>query len=191
MTYPSLNLFLQDIAQKDPGELVHSWLSSGIPHAFSSSDDCREFLGQIQSDWPDSEYIIVAGTANWRFSLNPKKDFSEYHEKSDVDVVVISPKDFNETWERLRGLHRKRWYSWPKHLRDSVMRTGANVYCGFVSPKHIPDKANQYRFNFLTKCNSYSTQLVDHRDVNMMFFKSLEDARDYYVRGVRLAKQRI
>jgi hypothetical protein len=189
--YLSINTFYNDISTHDPQDLVRKWLNAEIPHAFKTAEKYQEFIDCIKSDWPDSSSIQVAGTSSWKYSLNPKKNFSEYHNKSDVDVVIISKSYFEQTWEILRQLHRKRWYSWPQHLRDSVMRTGVNVYCGFISPKHIPDQSNSFRFSFLSKCNSYSTKIIGYRDVNMMFFKSQDDALDYYVRGVRLAKRRI
>ena len=191
MAYPDLKSFLHDIRSTKPEDLIREWLAVDVPHAFGTSADYRSFVQLIHADWPKNASISVAGTSNWRYSLNPQKNFSEYHEKSDIDVVIVSPTYFAETWERLRGLHRKRWYTWSRVMRENVSRTGTNVYCGFISPKHIPEKSDSYRFAFLSKCNSYSTALVGYRDVNMMFFKSEDDAVDYYVRGVRLAKRSI
>ena len=190
MSYDSLEIFLEDISKSDPIDLVQKWLNTDVPHAFQTYTKYKKFLGRILLDWPDCLSIQVAGTSNWRYSLNPQKKYSEFHRGSDIDVVVVSPIYFEKTWIELRSLHRRRWYSWPNQIRENVLRLGQNVYCGFISPKHIPDKSNGLRFTFVTMCNSYSNELVGYRDVNMMFFKSHEDAIDYYVRGVRIAKRR-
>lgn len=191
MAYQNIAEFFDDISNTKPEDLIQNWFNISVPHAFGSEEDYRNFLLQITSEWPDSISVCVAGSSNWRYSLNPNKNFSEYHSGSDIDVVMVSPQYFEDTWEVLRSMHRKHWYSWPNETRERVMRIGGNVYCGFISPKHIPDKSNSFRFSFLTKCNSYSSHLVGYRDVNMMFFKSNNDAIDYYVRGVRLAKRRM
>jgi len=191
VSYQNINDFFNDIAKGKPEDLIQSWFGVRKPHGFESEDDYAAFLDLVGSDWPEITSICVAGSSNWRYSLNPNKNFSEYHGKSDVDVVLVSQKYFDETWNEIRNLHRKRWYSWPREIRENVMRSGGNIYCGFISPKSIPDKSSKYRFSFLKKCNAYSSHLVGFRDVNMMFFKSNADAIDYYVRGVRLAKRRL
>lgn len=188
MRYPDLESFKAEIRGEDPKLLIQRWLTDGNPCAFSSTAKLDEFAARIAKDYPYAENVLIAGSSNWQYSLNPKKSFSKFHPKSDIDVVLISPIDFEETWTRLRDLHRRQWYSWDRGLREKVLRTGQNVYCGFISPKHIPDRANEYRFEFLQRCNSYSTASVGYREVRLMFFKNDEDVIDYYVRGVRLAR---
>lgn len=191
MSYSSLAQFAKDINSADPKELIARWINVEKPHAFPSAEIYDGFRGKIGEDWPESEKIAVAGSGNWRYSLNPTKEFREFHGGSDIDVVVISREYFERTWQELRAIHRQLWAQWGRSKREEVLRTGQNVYCGFVSPKHIPLVSSPYRFDFLKKCNSYSTGLVGHREVNLMFFKSVDDTIDYYLRGVRLAKGKL
>lgn len=191
MRYSDLESFKGEIRETDPRELVERWLTEGDACAFSTSTELGEFATKIERDYPRADRVVIAGTSNWQFSLNPKKGFAEFHKRSDIDVALISPIDFEETWVALRDLHRKKWYSWGRDVRETVLRTGQNVYCGFITPKQIPDRANNYRFEFLQKCNSYSTSLVGYREVNLMFFKSNDDVIDYYIRGVRLARSKV
>jgi hypothetical protein len=189
--YVHIENFKNEIRQTEPSELIERWLNDGKPCAFLSADDLDKFTGKIAIDYPDAQSIKIAGTSNWQYSLNPEKGFSEFHERSDIDVIIVSPADFEKTWNILRSLHRKHWYSWGKTLRDKVLRTGQNIYCGFVSPKHIPDNTSNYRFEFIQRCNSYSTTLVGYRDVNLMFFKCDDDVVDYYIRGLRIARSKV
>ena len=191
MSYSSLAQFSEDIISKEPKELITRWIRTEQPHAFASGEAYNQFREKIARDWPRNEMIAIAGSGNWRYSLNPKKNFSEFHKGSDIDVIVISQEYFERTWQELRTIHKKLWIRWSSDERAAVMRTGQNVYCGFASPKHIPEPRNSYRFDFLKKCNSYSTRAVEHREVNLMFFKSTEDTVDYYLRGVRLAKGKL
>jgi hypothetical protein len=189
MSYANLQEFKSDVSSSNPAELVQRWISAEKPHAFASADSYAEFIEKIKTDWRESELIQIAGSGNWRFSLNPKNTFREFNSKSDIDVIVVSSIYFQETWQALRLLHRKKWYQWGHQVQDQVNRTGQNIYCGFVTPKHIPDEGNLHRFDFLRKCNAYSTRSVGYRQVNLMFFRSIEDTIDYYIRGVRLAKR--
>jgi len=191
MSYSSLAQFSEDIFSQDPKDLISRWINTEEPHAFKSSEAYNAFRDRIAEDWPNNEMIAIAGSGNWRYSLNPKKNFSEFHKGSDIDVVVISQEYFERTWQELRATHKKLWIRWNFGERAAVMRTGQNVYCGFASPKYIPESSNAFRFEFLRKCNSYSTQVIEHREVNLMFFKSAEDTVDYYLRGVRLAKGKL
>lgn len=191
MRYDDIETFKEEIQQTEPNALIERWLYDGTPCVFYSSNNLSKFTAKIENDYPEALSVLIAGTSNWQYSLNPDKGFSEFHEHSDIDVVLISPVDFEKTWVALRTLHRKRWYAWGSKTKKKVMRTGQNVYCGFVSPKHIPDKSSDYRFEFLQRCNSYSTSLVGHRDVNIMFFKCKDDVFDYYIRGVRIARSKV
>ncbi|HGM5549894.1 TPA: hypothetical protein ACKP2V_000114 [Pseudomonas putida] len=191
MRYDSLEQFSKDIKNADPDELISRWIATEHPHAFFEQRDYNLFRDKIFNDWPSSDLIAIAGSGNWRYSLNPRNDFREFHSGSDIDVIIISNEYFDQTWKELRLTHRKLWIRWSGSQRESVLRTGQNVYCGFVSPKHIPDKYNRYKFDFLQKCNSYSGKTVDYREVNLMFFKSIEETIDYYTRGIRLAKGKL
>ncbi len=189
MNYVNLQDFKKDLAESEPSQLADKWIKTIKPHAFPDIGTYDSFTKMIKDDWPDSELIQLAGSGNWRYSLNPKNPFREFNSKSDIDVIVISSKYFNETWQELRLLHRRKWYQWDKPTQDKVMRTGQNIYCGFMTPKYIPDTANRIKFDFLRKCNTYSSPLVGYREVNVMFFKSIEDTIDYYIRSIRLAQR--
>lgn len=189
MNYANLQDFKKDLVESEPSQLVEKWIQTAKPHAFSKVETYDNFTQIIKGDWPESELIQIAGSGNWRYSLNPKNTFREFNSKSDIDVIVVSSKYFHETWQELRLLHRKKWYQWGTSTRDQVMRTGQNIYCGFMTPKYIPDVSNQIRFDFLRKCNTYSSSLVGYREVNLMFFKSIEDTIDYYIRSIRLAQR--
>jgi hypothetical protein len=189
MNYANLQEFKNDLSTSEPSQLAEKWIQSEKPHAFTDVNSYCSFTQKIKSDWPESDLIQLAGSGNWRYSLNPKNPFREFNLKSDIDVIVISQVYFHETWQELRQLHRRKWYQWGQTTRDQVMRTGQNVYCGFLSPKHIPDTSNRKRFDFLKKCNTYSSAHVGYREVNLMFFKSIEDTIDYYIRSIRLAQR--
>jgi hypothetical protein len=43
----------------------------------------------------------------------------------------------------------------------------------------------------LTKLDKYSTSIVGYREVNMLFFRNMAEVKDYYRRGVEIAKSKL
>lgn len=189
--YQTLSDFKDDLRLMDSGTLLEKWLSNPLPFVFPNKDIARSFFGLILQDWPESQLIQCAGTANWRYSLNPKKNFREFNDNSDIDVIVVSQTLFNVSWENLRTFHRGNWYRLDYETRQKIRRYGENVYSGFVSPKWIVDRSNELRFRFVTALDSYSCADIGYRTVNMLFFKNEAETFDYYRRGIEEAKRRI
>lgn len=190
--FPTLDEFFKAIRKMPTDDFLEQLLfGEDRPHAFSSDEDKNTFFEAIKIDWRNTEHLSLAGTGAWRYSLNPKKNFREFSLISDVDVINISDNYFHETWDHLRQLHRDSWYDISAAARKDLLRNGENIYCGFVSPKWIPDKGNKFRFAFETRLEKYATKAVGYRTVTMMFFRNATEVKDYYRRGVEIAKSRI
>lgn len=43
--------------------------------------------------------IFICGSALLGYSLSPQKDFADFNDKSDIDIVIISKKLFDRFWE--------------------------------------------------------------------------------------------
>ena len=129
------------------------------------------------------------GSGNWKFSLNPEKNFKVFDTKSDIDIAIICRSSFEKTWDELRGYHRQNFYLLSQTKKEQLRRNGENVYSGFVSPQWIPNKSDMKLIHVVNK-NKYSDAVVGFRNVNMMYFKNQNEALDYYVRGFRFAQTR-
>lgn len=134
----TLEEFLAHIRSVNALDLASESLHRDFVHAIPDSITYRSFLDEIRSDYPCSKHIAIMGSGNWKFSLNPDKNFSEYHLKSDIDVAIICRVSFEQAWEELRTYHRKNFYLVPKEAKAQLRRNGENVYSGFISPKWIP-----------------------------------------------------
>ena len=184
----TLEQFLTLVRSVDPIDLVVESLHRDFVHAIPNESTYRDFVDKIRLDYPSSERIAIMGSGNWKFSLNPRKNFSEYHAKSDIDVAIICRESFEKTWEELRTYHRKNFYLLPNDQKEVLKRNGENVYSGFVSPKWIPGKSN-VKFEYTLNTNNYSNDTIGFRSVTMMYFKNQDEAVDYYIRGFLLAKK--
>ena len=180
--------FLSDVCKRPARELANFYFASQECAAFDSAEHYRWFTRLVQQEVGGNPEVAVVGTGNWKYSLNPNKGFKTFDDKSDIDVAVVSPELFHVTWDELRQVHRKTWYAINKTAKESLLRNGENVYCGFVSPKWIPGPTNGFRYEHLSMLNRLSNQSPGKREVKMIFFKNSSEAIDYYRRGFQLAK---
>jgi len=185
----TLEEFLAFVKSLTPIDLAEESLGRNFVHAIPDEATYKSFLNEIKLDYPLSERIAIVGSGNWKFSLNPHKNFGEYNNNSDIDIAIICRASFEKTWEELRNYHRKNFYFVSRSIQTQIKRHGEDIYSGFVSPKWILGKSN-LRFEYVTNTNKYSNHVIDFRKVNMMYFKSLDEALDYYVRGFRRAQKR-
>ncbi len=183
--------FLELVRTKQPQALADQFLRSATVAAFSSEELYDQFKAEVSAHILNAEQVVVAGTANWTFSLNPNKDFKSYDRQSDVDTVVISEDRFMQTWEQLRVFHRQRYTYLSGDNRRKLRRKGENVYAGFVSPLWIPDSRNRFKWDHQRVLNRLSSEAVDYRRVTMLFFRNWIEAVDYYKRGFQIAKGRL
>lgn len=183
----TLEEFTKFIRSTNPKDIVEESLHRNFVHAIPNESKYKTYLANIKADYPQSIHVAIMGSGNWKYSLNPSKNFSEYHIKSDIDVVIICPESYKKAWDELRAYHRKNFYLIPHKQKLMLLKYGENVYSGFISPKWIPEKSKakrEYAFN----TNKYSNEEVAYRNVNMLYFKNMDEALDYYIRGFRLVR---
>ena len=181
--------FKKILLEEDSEQIVSDFLENNIIAAFQEHQYTK-FCEQTTSSFEDVELVRIMGSGNYKFSLNPDNNYREFNDKSDIDTVIISPQEFQRTWEELRAYHRNKWYTLNMNQKEKLKRNGQNIYSGFVSPLWIPDPSNQLRFKFIRTKNRLSS-LFGYREVNMLFFKNYEEVIDYYKRSVMLAKREL
>lgn len=158
---------------------------------FSGRAAYNVFRERVQTSVQGAEFVAIVGSGNWRYSLNPDKNFREFGDGSDIDVAVISATQFNRLWEEMRQNHRRHFYALPHDDRVRLRRSSENVYSGFISPEWIPRGDASLRHSYKRALNALSDDSVRFLKVKMMFFKNTDEAVDYYARGFRLARSKI
>jgi hypothetical protein len=183
--------FIAELARKAPDELAAQYLARDDVTAFEDVDAYRAFKDLVSVEIGGAQSIAIVGTGNWRFSLNPEKNFKPFDENSDLDIAVVSPDLFNAIWQELRRVHRFNWYRMSQYVRQQLRRNGENVYCGFVSPAWIPDSSSELRYQYKSILNRLSNRSPGKREVKMMYFKDRTEAVDYYKRGFAIAQRKV
>jgi len=71
--------------------------------------------------------VFICGSALLGFSLSPKKDFANFNDKSDIDIVIISKKMFDRFWETYFAD-----YVYSRLNRFSYTNTAKTVFKRFI-----------------------------------------------------------
>lgn len=183
--------FISQIGGTDPAELAREFLMAETVCLFTNASMYAAFKAKVAMMIASIEHIAVVGSGNWRYSLNPDKNFREFGNHSDVDVAIISRERFTEYWEEMRMQHREHFYALRYEDRQRLRRSGENVYSGFISPTWIPNRDRGKNYEYKRMLNALSDKAVRFLQVKMLFFKNEVEAVDYYARGFQKAKEGI
>ena len=119
--------------------LVEELLFSGIPAVFEGSPSRFNQMKRTIANKLDIDLdsVTVVGSARTGFSLDPQRFPSEFNDRSDIDVVVVSDYLFDVSWiDILTGRNRGARNSAVRHfLRQH--RTEGYIYNGYIRPERI------------------------------------------------------
>lgn len=183
--------FIAQLSARSADDLAALYLAQPEVAAFPTARGYEDFKSLVATEVADLESVAVVGTGNWRYSLNPEKNFKPFDNRSDIDVAVVSSRRFNQTWEELRRVHRSSWYRLDAIVRQQLRRNGENVYAGFASPAWIPDSQSELRYSHKSMLNRLSNRSPGRREVKLLYFKNSGEALDYYKRGFALAQKKV
>lgn len=187
----TLNAFKSRLISEPADSLAADFLHADNVHVFPIGKDYEDFKAAVTTRFPHAERVVVVGSGNWRYSLNPKKLLSEFHSRSDIDVAVISAQHYQETWDHIRAFHRDKWYMIDAEVKRRLLDMGRNIYSGYACPSWLPQPGHPFKYQFKRLLNQLSGPLVGYREVKMYFFKNMDEAVDYYKRGIMLAKKEL
>ena len=186
-----LESFCGLLRANSPDDLAKRFLLATSVAAFATSLDYQGFQERVRERIHSVDWVAIVGSGNWHFSLNPDKLFRPFGIYSDIDVAIVSSDRYNALWDEMRVLHRTRFYRLSFEEKKRLRRNGENVYSGFISPMWIPDRSPAAVLDHKRFLNALSDASVAYRAVNVMFFKNLVEAIDYYRRGFIIAKRRL
>src|SRR4051794_17180464 len=97
----------RDLAELDAATFTSLHVLDRVPAIFESHMQYASWRSQIGAGLEvDPLNIVVVGSMSLGVSLSPKEDkfLKPVHSLSDVDIAVISPRHFDESWRALRAL---------------------------------------------------------------------------------------
>lgn len=139
LLFADLTALHSALVAKEPTDFVSHFIFEPVPYAFEGNlttwiEWKTTLANAIEVDPRD---IVLTGSAAIGFSLNPRKDFKAYDEKSDIDCGVVSQYHFELAWRYLRQL-RPSWLSLPNVSKRAIETHRKNyVFSGTIATDSI------------------------------------------------------
>ena len=133
--------------------------------------------------------ISIIGSAKTKFSFSPNKNFKEFHDKSDFDIVLVSNELFTYFWSALYDI------SLQQHVNNYQNLT-SNIFRKFISVKDDdPHYNNEALMNWQRKLSEFKTQLqLEYKiysDINYRIYANWESVESYHLEGIKKLKDKL
>lgn len=150
-------------------------------------DEFKKFIS-IKLEVPFNNISIV-GSAKTKYSFSPSKNFKEFSDESDFDLIIVS-----------KGMYRKIWSAYREIAQQTnlpgYIAKCKNIFNGFVSIKDTePTHGNEALQEWQRKVRTFKTDLqlkfnIQH-EINYRIYSDWESVQDYHVRGIAKLKSEI
>ena len=132
---------LAELAKTGKIEEVIVELFSGAPFAFKElPGEYAKFRQQIADALKcELDNVIVVGSGRFGFSLAPHKFGRPFHDRSDIDVIIIDPNFFDTAWLELIRYDVKS-LTFDADVGESLREHRKNhVFWGYLEPLQFED----------------------------------------------------
>ena len=172
-----------------PDVFISKWIMEKTPDIFYNKEmQYYEWKHKMASGLQvDARDIIVTGSACLGYSLNPKKNFKKFNEKSDIDVGVISNDYFDIAWHELRN---KKYYKLDNNMKRALEdHKNRLIYWGTIATDKILPL-----LSFGKHWNKVINELkcippVNDREINFRIYKDNKSFRDYQLNSIKECRE--
>lgn len=153
--------FREEMAVLSPVEMIRKHIIHGECAVMSTEKyfELRSEIAQKYDVHPNE--VLVVGSSKLGFSIAPTKRYRHFAETSDIDVVIVSSKLFDQIW---KAVH-KYWDHGGYWERSDQFKT--YLFQGWIRPDKLPpaatfEMANDWWqfFNYLSSTRKYSVYKV-------------------------------
>jgi hypothetical protein len=150
-------------------------------------DDFKKFIS-LKLDIPFNNISIV-GSAKTRYSFSPSKNFKEFHDESDFDLIIVSKDIYRNIWAAYRDIAQEAYLPF-------YARRCSNIFNGFVSIKDSDDThGNKTLKEWQRRVRNFKADLQlkfkIYHEINYRIYSDWESVQDYHVRGIAKLKSEI
>lgn len=176
-----------DSLERDVDFFVTARLFDGTPAVWPEEVSYIRWRHQVAAELGvDPMAIQLVGSARLGYSINPKKDFKEFDEESDLDIAVISTELFDTAWGELRNIiEHQRFDSKKSYLRKLVFDEciALDIVLPYLS---FGEQWSRSRDGF-TQSLGESLQKCA---INYRLYRTHKSLRSYQLMGVNTARDR-
>lgn len=131
--------------------------------------------------------ISIIGSAKTKFSFSPQKNFKEFHNKSDFDIVLVSNELFTYFWSAFYEISQN------QRIKNYPNLT-SNIFRKFISVKDDdPHYDNEDLKKWQRKLTEFKTQLqLEYKiycDINYRIYANWESVESYHLKGIKKLKE--
>ena len=181
-----------ELLELTPDDYVSHRLIDRVPAVFGDRAAYISWKKELAAGLNVDPYgVILVGSACTGFSLNPTKNFRDFHAKSDLDVAVVSDRHFDEAWRFLRDIGVQ-IHKLPQASKRAVnSHRAGHVFDGVIATdqfvEHLPfGKAWVPVLEAMTLAEP-----ANGRPVKVRLYRDLFALRSYQRRGVDDARTRL
>lgn len=133
--------------------------------------------------------ISIIGSAKTKFSFSPNKDFKEFDELSDFDIVLVSNELFTYFWSA--------FYEISQNQRiNNYANLASNIFRKFVSVgDNDPHYENEALKDWQRKLTEFKVQMqLEYKiysDINYRIYANWESVESYHLNGIKKLKDKI
>lgn len=179
--------FLEELQTKSADLMASLWIIDTVPYIFGGNSEdyaiWRNKLAKLIEVDPSA--LIVTGSSNIGFSLNPYKNFKLFDQDSDIDVAIVSDYHFNQAWRTLRNLGAD-LYDLSASGKQSVKDHASKyIYWGTIATDRILQLlpfAIEWNNAFNKMCEENPTK---GRKINARIYKDFDSLRAYQVNNLK------
>jgi hypothetical protein len=179
---------LQDaLRSMDPCDFVSTHLFESIPTVFENRVDLWiQWKKRLASFLEVDPYeMVLTGSGAIGYSLSPYKNYRKYHDKSDIDVAVISSHHFETAWRYLRQ-SRTRWLSISRQAKIAIEEHRKNyVFTGTIATDSflaLLPFGKRWQ-NGLDEMGTHAPTVG--RDVKLRIYRDYDALRYYHMTGIK------
>ncbi|NIK69333.1 hypothetical protein [Paenibacillus sp. BK720] len=126
--------------------------------------------------------IAIFGSAKIGFSLNPKKGFRDFTEKSDIDIVLVSRNLFYQFWNAYLEM-----YSGQRYIKK-YQRVTSSLFRQFICLDGFDD-SNERFIEWNKRASGFQKDLqlfydIKEHTINYRIFDSWDAVQRYYTRNL-------
>lgn len=133
--------------------------------------------------------ISIIGSAKTKFSFSPQKEFKEFDENSDFDIVLVSNELYTYFWSAFYEISQNQKI-------NNYSNMTSNIFRKFISVKDDdPHFENEDLKNWQRKLSEFKTQLqLEYKiycDINYRIYANWESVESYHINGIKKLKQNL
>jgi len=205
MLQKRIDKFKSELLNDSLEGVVRRYIFSGTPFIFK---DCPEKFRSLKKHLCErlgalEENVKIIGSAQTGFSLNPDSFPRQFHNASDIDVLVVDEGLFDYIWRAILSWHYpRRAQRLPREDWTWKLKRTDEIYWGWFCPDKIrfdglsrPEALKPLRdvstkwfnaFRGLARYSEFASRVVSGR-----LYRTWEHAMLYHVNGLKTIQNRL